>query len=696
MQVRGVRTHLVLAAALATLATASTAHAAEMDVGGATPVVIKAREQPLDKFIRQLSGQMGVPVVVAPGVSGTVNGDFAKPAGEVLRDLEKAFQIGFYYDGAVVHAYPSSELSREILYVDPPVAQRVLDNARSLGLPDADNRIEAADMGLVLTGSTRFVEQVRELAEAARDTGGPDASPETFRVFKLRYGWADDVSLVVGGQNVRLPGVASLLRNLVDPSGAGTGPLGVEREPVGASLPGLRGQGLQSAPADPGAAELPEAARAAASALVRGDGGASNVQIVADPLNNAVVIRDRADRMPAYERLIETLDVEPLMVEIEATIIDVNTARLRQLGIEWRASGSDAAGLVDLAGAADIATAPAGAGGGIVSLVLGDRSRFIARVRALEEQGAAHIVSKPHVITLANVEALLDNTSTFFVRVEGEEEVDLFNVSVGTALRVTPHVLEGPSGTNIKLLVSIEDGSTSDREVDSIPVIDRSTINTQALVGEGQSLLIGGLIRESNEDSVSKVPLLGDIPGIGALFRNKARSTRQDERLFLITPRVALRTAVGTGGRLDAPIVSGTEGDIVRSAPIRLERVRAGLDARGIEPEFQVDPAAADPRVERAIHAPGDAARPAPIRLERVAPPRPASPAETGPDPEPVAPLPEPEPAPAPGPAPVDDPVLQVRAPGESARLAPLGDGGGDGGASGDDGWAAVPGSSAR
>jgi len=101
----------------------------------------------------------------------------------------------------------------------------------------------------------------------------------------------------------------------------------------------------------------------------------------------------------------------------------------------------------------------------VLSLVLGDSTQFFARVKALESEGAANIVSKPHVLTLSNVEAVLGATTEFFVRVEGNEEVDLFNVPVGTVLRVTPHVYDKGSNKGIKLLVNIEDGAVQSNSV---------------------------------------------------------------------------------------------------------------------------------------------------------------------------------------------------------------------------------------
>ncbi len=661
----------------------SPAVAATPIAGLERPVSIKAREQPVSKFIRELFGQMGVPVQVDEGVRGAVNGDFDKPAGKVLEEVRKAFQLTYYYDGAVLYVYPASDMTRDIMYMPQGVAGQVMENAEALNLTDDENRLEGADLGLVATGTRRFLEQVRELSDAVESRSNSAASPETFRVFKLRYGSASDISIVVGGQKVVVPGVASLLANLVGSRGLGTTTgataTGVSREPVSPARPKLKGQGLQSIGLREQAMAVEQEVDPAALAAVTTDaprGNGNGPTIVADSLNNAVVIRDQADRMASYESLIATLDVEPLMVEIEATIIDMNTDRLRELGVEWRLEHGQTGPLLDGGEVTPIGK------GGLVSLVFGDRTRFISRIQALEEQGAARIVSKPHVITLANVEAVLDSTSTFFVRVEGQEEVDLFDVSVGTMMRVTPNVRESGGDGQIKLLVNIQDGSTSDRQVDEIPVIENSTINTQALVDEGQSLLIGGLIRESDQNNVSKVPFFGDLPGIGALFRSNAKSNRRTERLFLITPRLTTRSGGGNGDmRLDAPIMSGTEADIIRSAPLRLEPVRAALAERDeafpVQQElpggsFEAD---LDKRGPAAGNLPGNA----PVRLERRV--------VTSPDAATDQDEPQPNdtrlPAEKPPRSSANENVLNVSNRGAAERVEPAGQG-----------WVAVPGSS--
>lgn len=625
-------------------------------------VNLAAREQPVGRFVEELLGQVGVPAQVDDAVRGTVNGDFSGPASGIFSDIASSFKLMMYYDGAMAWVYPTRQVVRELVPIPASASQAVMKSADSLGMIDARNQIEPSDVGLMVTGTSRFVEQVQELVKAVDQRAAapskpsapaaePDQPEAVMRVFKLRYAWAGDVSIAVGDQHVQVPGVATVLRQLIEP-GAVRGVMQAVKQPQDGSLDGLRGEGLAASTSP----VLP-------AVNYTDNGSTSSTRIVADTLGNAVIVRDRADRMDEYAELIEALDVEPEMIEIEATIIDLNTDRLRDLGINWRIQTDDGEALFGEGTGSDLDLVPGGdiasqGQGGIVSLVLGNSTRFLSRIRALEDEGAARVVSKPHVMTLSNVEAMLNTTSTFFVRVEGNEEVDLFDVSVGTTLRVTPHVFESADGARIRLRVNVQDGSTSDRTVDQIPIVERSTINTQALINEGESLLIGGLVREFDTNRVSKVPLLGNIPVVGALFRNNSQASQRVERMFLITPRVNLRSRQGL--RYSVPVTSGVESEIIRSAPSRMDRTLAGIASRDdtwpLRPELP--PAGANPQlVADSQLRPGDLP---PIPARQVAPQA----------------APVPEAAPAPGTPMPSDSGQQPDAPRHPApELAPLNDG---------------------
>ncbi len=552
-------------------------------------VSIAAREQPVHAFFNELFGEIGVPVKVDANVVGSVNGDFRGAARAIYKDVEKAFQLVMYYDRSTVFIYPANQVSRNIIPMSEQVGKRVLFNAKKMRLSDSMNNVEWSDMGLVVSGTDRYQKQIESYAQAIQQRTAtksvkqsvpqPEAN-EVIKVFKLKYAWADDTTIVSGGQELMVRGVASLLRTVVE-----TGMVGVDttdsnqRTHLPRTERGLRGQGLQAVGREGGSKAEGRGATASVNTS-RDTHSMNSTRIVADPLNNAIIIRDRADRMRNYQELIESLDIEPQMVEIEATIIDMDTDRLRSLGIDWRyqkdgtsilfGSGADQLGLSQSAVSDGL--------NGFTQNVLNNKARFLSHVKALETQGAARIVSKPHVMTLANVEALLDTTSTFFIRVAGREEVDLFNVSVGTTMRVTPHVFANGERSQIKMKIDIIDGSQSQQTVDDIPVIEESTINTQAIINAGQSLLIGGLVREFKTTGVSKVPVLGDIPGLGALFRSNRKTSSRMERMFLITPR--LNTQVSAGKRYSVPIISGNEGQIIESGAARLNPALAGLASR--------------------------------------------------------------------------------------------------------------------
>ncbi|PID63621.1 MAG: EscC/YscC/HrcC family type III secretion system outer membrane ring protein [Gammaproteobacteria bacterium] len=587
------RARQLLVGTLLTLVMGVTVQAADIP-GFDTEVRIEAREQPVGGFLSDLFGQLGIPVHIDPSISGSVNGQFEKPASSIFSDIAGSFHLRVYFDGAVAHVYPANQMVRTHLNMSKSQANLLVDSARDFGLTDEDNQLTTSDLGVMLTGTPRFVQQVNELADAVRKNKSAGSPPkrsapveDTYRVFPLRYAWADDVTLNIGSERVTVPGIASILRSIMEP-GAIERPLEERVEAQGGSLDGLRGQGLQASSGIGSTASPGSSTR--------------NTRIVADPVSNSVIVRDREDRMAAYESLIRELDVKPNMVEIEATIIDIDTDRLRELGVNWRGQGDDYEALLGTGNADDQNLVPASPptvesnAGGVVSLVVGGGRDFIARIRALETEGAARIVSKPHVMTLANVEALMDTTSTFFVRVAGDEEVDLFDVTIGTTLRVTPHVHVDDSGEyQMKLRVSIEDGSQSAQQVDNIPVIERSTINTQAIVRRGQSLLIGGLVREYSSEGSSGLPGFKRLPIIGALFRNDSRSAGRVERMFLITPRLNTLDE-NAGFRYQAPVNEGSEADIVSSSAMRMDDLKQALGQR--DSDDQADSAlASDPGV---------------------------------------------------------------------------------------------------
>jgi type III secretion protein C len=485
----------------------------------------------------------------------------------VFGSLLRSFGLMAFYDGSVVHVYTPGEVSTRTYPMPGGGADAVIKTARDMQLVDTRNTLRTSQGGgLIASGNRRFVEMVGELASGQQNQATA-SGPLGFKVYYLRYGWAHDVAAQYGGKTTVVPGVASILRALLTSQRSSQAPALTQY--MGTGEQSLRGQGVgrqngtlgarganpmlpsadtvqQAWGARPGGVQVASVDAQLLDQLGAAAAASSNARVEADTRLNAVVVRDLPERLPYYDQLIKALDVEPQALEIEATIIDLVTDKLRELGINWRATGDRYSFLFGNGGAGDnllLGSTPVqditpSGNGGFMSLVLGGRNNFIARISALQNQGVARIVSSPQVMTLSNVEALFDTNRSFYVRVAGRDEVDLFKVSAGTMLRVTPHVFQEGNDVRIKLLVQIEDGSIEQTQVDQIPVVQRSSINTQALIVAGESLLIGGMVKETTREGVTKVPLLGDIPVLGNLFKTNSDQSERVERLFLISPRL--------------------------------------------------------------------------------------------------------------------------------------------------------------
>jgi len=593
---------------------------------GPGEVAITARDQPISAFLRDLFGRVGRPVVPSSNLTGTVNGFFRGTVNKIYGDVARAFNLVSYDDGAALYVYASNELQVVTLPVGQAAAQRAVRVASSQKLTDRRNYLRiAADGNLVASGTPRFVEQVTALAQGGSGGGvagngapgpsygavgqvaPPAPTPLEFRVFYLRYARAEDTVTVAGGRELRVPGLATILQNLVldqRPGGSALG--GTSGTPqMGARLvrqsqPRLKGTGLDAI--IPGIEQTPTFGSPSpgvfpgqSDILGLGGGGEATavplttdiVRIEPNPYLNAVIVRDVPERMAAYDSLVRALDVEPQVIEVEATIIDINTVKARRLGINWR-FGSGGFGFLFGDGTTnDLALNPIpgstrrdnttaitqSALGGTISTIIGNDREFLGRIQALEQRGVARVVTRPQILTLSNVEAVFDRTRTFYVRVGGVAQVDLFNVTAGTILRVNPHVFRDHDQTRVRLLVNIEDGNISTDAVEQIPIVERSTVATQAMVVAGESLLLGGMTVDQNTENLYKIPLLGDIPLIGNLFKTREKRDQRIERLFLITPRlvnlgarVGPTTVTSSSLAYPTPVLPGPSG-AVRNLP---------------------------------------------------------------------------------------------------------------------------------
>lgn len=534
-------------------------------------VDIVADKEPLSFFLLRLLSSQRITGVVSETVGQTpISGRFARPAAETFRNLATQFGLTWYYDGAALHVYGPGETQTKMFSLSPDRAARLEPLLATMGFDDRrfPLRISPKEGYVVVAGPPRYVTLVGEVVELLSRERIDQTSAMTVRVFRLQNAWAHDTTVNIGGISTSVSGVATTLNEILAGGvyGRASQPLGSRAKLLPRTEPGLRGRGLNSVGRSGGGAGEASSNGATPGASVESGSRRDPVQddaqgpapgapgqqptvpafsvATAYPRLNAVVIRDSPEKMEMYEALIRDLDRAAPLIEIEATIMDVSVEKADALGASFRFHGSAldvissgrALAATDLRG-----RNPVSAGnGGVATIVVGsDRTYLAARLSALEQSGDASVVSRPRVLGLANIEAVLTNSREFYVRVPGFQQTDLYNVSSGLVLRVTPTLIEEDGERRYRLRVRVQDGSAvPGATVDQIPVIERNEITTEATVGEGESLLLGGYIVEQRSSNSSGLPVLSRLPGIGWLFGEKTTQSRRAERMFLITPRL--------------------------------------------------------------------------------------------------------------------------------------------------------------
>jgi general secretion pathway protein D len=308
------------------------------------------------------------------------------------------------------------------------------------------------------------------------------------------------------------------------------------REP--AEKPGLRLQAKAVAsPAEPPRQERAPAGEiqemATESSALKGP-----IKITPDEIRNALVIEAAPADYRAVKNVLKTIDVLPRQVLIEATIAEIDYSIVTDLGVTWEyLKGSDfGTGLLNLR------SSDAG-----LTFAIGISDELRVTLDALERENKVNILSSPHVLASDNQEARIDVsqeiptvTAETVVPTSGEAIVTttVQYRDTGVLLAVTPHINErGLVSMDIYQEVSEQ---AEDVEVagESFPSFFKRVVQTSLTVQHGQTIVLGGLIRENRSDASSGIPWLARMPIFGFLFGSTRDAFDKTELIILLTPRV--------------------------------------------------------------------------------------------------------------------------------------------------------------
>jgi len=293
-----------------------------------------------------------------------------------------------------------------------------------------------------------------------------------------------------------------------------------------------------------------------------------DITIWADSPTNALIITAPPKIMRSMEMVIDKLDIRRLQVLLETIIVEVSAEKAANLGVTWAFGDADlenAIGVTSFDGLTGVTGLASAVAGGATDVALGNGLSFglgrlsssglsfVAIIEALEADTNTNIMGTPIITTLDNEEAEIRVgqevpfvTGSFTNTGAAGGSVNPFTTvereQVGLTLKITPQINEGDA-VRLKIEQEISSVSESTQAVDLIT--NNRTINTTVIVEDGGTLVLGGLIQEDLREKEQRVPLLGSIPLIGALFRSTSTQKVKTNLMFFIRPTI-LRDAEQT------------------------------------------------------------------------------------------------------------------------------------------------------
>lgn len=311
--------------------------------------------------------------------------------------------------------------------------------------------------------------------------------------------------------------------------------------------------------------------------MINGDGNISMLSergsMTIDERTNSLLIRELPENIEVIREIIESLDIPVKQVQIEARIVTINEGNMDELGIRWgftsingsntvggsiennlatiglyNGEGGDDGGDGDGVGIDDFlnvnlaATSPNATSLAFQVAKLGSDTLLDLELSALQQESKAEIISSPRLITTNKKPAYIEQgTEIPYLESSSSGATTVTFKKAVLSLKVTPQIT--PDNRLVLDLSVTQDrpGQVVKTGTGEAVAIDTQRIGTQVLVNNGETVVLGGIFQHSITNSVDKVPLLGDLPLLGALFRRSYENVGKSELLIFVTPKVVIQ-----------------------------------------------------------------------------------------------------------------------------------------------------------
>jgi general secretion pathway protein D len=354
--------------------------------------------------------------------------------------------------------------------------------------------------------------------------------------------------------------------------GAVTPSLGATSQSLGAASTSVNTSPLSATGGSSGASSPSGAGYAGGGGTGGGGSAAGGVTIQADVANNALVVMAPEPVYNNIRAIVEKLDTRRAQVFVEALIVEVSADRAAEFGIQWQYLqganstnsyvgggtnfGARGGGTNIIDTSANLGSAGNGLNLGIIrgSITipgLGTITNLALLVRALQGDNTANILSTPNLLTLDNEEArIIVGQNVPFITGQYAQTGSTTTVTpfqtierkdVGLTLRVKPQITEG--GT-VRLSIYGEVSAIADTTNAAGIITNLRSVESTVLVEDGQIIVLGGLIQDSQNDGTQKLPFLGDIPIVGSLFRYDTRARNKTNLMVFLRPTIVRNAAL--------------------------------------------------------------------------------------------------------------------------------------------------------
>ena len=512
------------------------------------------RNKPIADSVADFCKMQGIDAVLSERLKDNkqrVNRSFEKMYPTHIWDqLAKAYGLLWFFDGHALYVYESSEIQTQIFKIHPLQIDPLLDVIDTMGFYGSNMRIRPMREGgiLIVSGTPKMIELLTSITENISLYKTSETDRLDVKVFHLKHAWADDKE--IGGLNI--PGVATLLDNILGKQENTANALQPATQTTSAKkITSLREKDTDEKNKKETPKEDEKTDKKAENSedggeKIKSDGGV----ITVDPRQNAVIVKDYRHKLPMYQELIDLLDVPTELIEIQAAIVNVSKGCDFTIGSDKVTVSSARHNDRTWFSYKPVSTNDKGLNVQLNGVVNG--VQFMAAINALASKQLSKVLARPSVITMNNLTAVMEQGKTHYFEVLGHKAGDMYSVDAKTNLKVTPHLLAKDGQTCIQLILDIKDESFSAVPAKSAEKAGTTTssIATQALVYEGQSILVGGYFSEGYADGDSGVPVLKDVPILGHLFKSSSKKKEISERLFLITPKIIRLSASDPYGGL--------------------------------------------------------------------------------------------------------------------------------------------------